>query len=84
MRKLPLATAKDRECTAQTEYIDQTVLSFIWGAKENGAELEPWYNIVANRDGRVERQRRWPEALFRRLATLPLSDFVSLNSNSTP
>ena len=27
------------------------------------------------RDRRVERQKRWPEALFRRLATLPLSDF---------
>ena len=28
---------------------------------------------------RVERQRRWPEALFKRLATLPLSDFFPLN-----
>ena len=28
------------------------------------------------RDRRVEGQRRWPEALFRRLATLPTSDFV--------
>ena len=31
------------------------------------------------RDRRVERQRRWPEALCRRLATLPLPDFVQLN-----
>ena len=27
------------------------------------------------RDRGVERQRRWPEALFRRLATLPISEF---------
>ena len=30
------------------------------------------------RDRRVERQRRWPEALFRRLATLHLSEFFPL------
>ena len=33
---------------------------------------------VECRDRRVERQIRWPEALFRRLATLPLSDSVPL------
>ena len=27
------------------------------------------------RDRRVERQRRWPKALFRRLATNPISEF---------
>ena len=30
------------------------------------------------RDRRVERQRRWPEALFRRLATLHLSPSISI------
>ena len=32
--------------------------------------------LILYRDRRVERQSRWPEALFRRLATLPLSNFV--------
>ena len=38
------------------------------------------YQLVvwAYRDRRVERQRRWPEALFRRLATLSTSDSVPL------
>ena len=40
--------------------------------------------ILNYRDSRVDRQRRWPEALFGRLATLPLSDFVPLNSNLSP
>ena len=31
--------------------------------------------ILDYRDRRVEWQRRWPEALFRRLATLPISEF---------
>ena len=33
--------------------------------------------VEGYRDRRVERQRRWPEALFRRLATLLLSNFFT-------
>ena len=32
-------------------------------------------SLASYRDRRVERQRRWPEALYRRLATLPISEF---------
>ena len=42
------------------------------------------FMCIGYRDRRVERQRRWTEELFRRLATLPLSDFVPLNSHSSP
>ena len=36
----------------------------------------PAFIVVGYKDRSVERQIRGPEALFRRLATLPLSDFV--------
>ena len=40
--------------------------------------MEKWTRLFGHAvtSRREERQRRWPEALFRRLATLPLSDFV--------
>ena len=38
------------------------------------------FELLNYRDRRVERQRRWPVALFRRLATLPLSNFFPLNT----
>ena len=34
-------------------------------------------------DRRIERQRQWPEALFRRLATLHLSEFFPLTDFPT-
>ena len=48
--------------------------------QEDGSATEQ----CSYRDRRAERQRRWPQALLRRLATLPLSDLFPLNSNSSP
>ena len=51
-----------------------------WRETVNVLEIDqPHY-----RDRRVERQRRWPEELFRRLATLFFSDFIPFSSNSSP
>ena len=41
-------------------------------------------SIIAISNSLISRQRRWPEALFRCLATLTLSDFFPLNPNSSP
>ena len=38
------------------------------------------FNATTYRDRREERQKRLSKALFRRLATLPLFDFIPLNS----